>query len=1128
MGKRGGFETGDRKAREMTQDIGLEATTTTPCPLCNHDHYCYLVQDEQGSIFKAVCQWTEQPPEGWDRVSTAKDGRGVFLKRGYHRSKRKHYPDFVQLSQKPIPEDIPQWQPVDPGDRSITTGDLVRFKQGKDLFEVHKTQGGNYGGNWQILVTLKTPGSTSDIKYQDVPEADLAIATTDLKTGAAEQEIEYLYPAIDGTPAGKVVRRQWSDRRRVYERFRKTKQVRPFHWLGRSDEGFWSQGKGDRAWGLYREAEAKEEILRGGIVFAVAGEQAVETYRELGLVATTCQGGESNWQEIVDRLKEVFISAKDDGLKPILAIHPDHDVTGESKFSDLLKECEFSKIPAVLIEPLDLWGEMPVGGDIWDLVHQSGMGEAVILQALETAIDEAIDRQENEIFARQQRERWQAPEAYRGELGYWKEDKDTGKRYFRPQADFDFQIERELISEDGGGLVLQVKRADDSGQRRVYLKSAEYSSVQKFTDALKKSLGAGIVCNLSNYALQSLIRVRMHEYRVTRRGKAYRLIDRVGQQSDGTWVFKHCQFTRTGEPTSEEKSLWVWNPELTGDDLHFKSPAIASQDPQALTKLVATMHRAFGSNFAPAMLTLGYGAAGVHYQEIQEREGAFPILNLYGDPGSGKTTAAECALSLTSQHKEGMMVEVSVSAAYERLKLAGGLLHCLDDPKRDESLDDFLKGFYNAKARVVRGKDSAGFNTQRPHSPLMVTSNHACGENSAATQSRLVRIFFPKAQDGDAEAFRELTPTGVLAIASGCFTQLVQMGYPYQEVYALEQELAAQIPNAHLRIAKSLALLLCYAMKVAELAGIDPKPLKRYVLDVVCTQVNDPDESGDSLRDFFEKVFSLDSEAKIGEWNCRWVDKNDGSRTLAIYLPGVWAALDREYKVSYNRKIIESLLLSKGLEKTRANFHADEDQSRAYKRAKLTAADSELVNQPERTQRWCYELPESLLREYSEKSGSGSSRSSRSSSPKKEPETLGSSGETTDDLKDHQRSSEIIKPNPDDLSPPADDPLMIQKIINQNPDSESVLTPSEPLDDLDDLENAKGRSSLTVVNNCNSPPPLEPGDRVRYVGKHRPLANVCGERALTIDKIQDEIASCSYSTWYVTRDIPLADLRRVI
>jgi hypothetical protein len=59
------------------------------------------------------------------------------------------------------------------------------------------------------------------------------------------------------------------------------------------------------------------------------------------------------------------------------------------------------------------------------------------------------------------------------------------------------QIERELISEDGGGLQLQVKRTDDRAQR--FIKSQDYSSTAKFVDAIKKGLGGGVICNLNNY-----------------------------------------------------------------------------------------------------------------------------------------------------------------------------------------------------------------------------------------------------------------------------------------------------------------------------------------------------------------------------------------------------------------------------------------------------------------------------------------------------------------------------------------------------------------------------------------------------------------------------------------------------
>lgn len=897
----------------QAEPTAFEASKKDPCPLCGHETYCYLFSTGNGDIIKAVCQWTDEPPNGWDRTGTAKDGRPIFTKRGAPQN-RKYFPRFIQLTPRACGgekswddpywrEEIPQWE-----DTGIKSGS-------------HK-----------------------------------------------EQVIYYYYPAVDRSPLGRIERKQWTDRRAVYEskgRKLKTKQIHPQHWVGTPEEGIWRYKKGDRPWPLYREQEAREEILRGGIVFVVGGEQAVEAYRSIGLCATTCQGGESNYIQIITRLSDVFATATNDGARPLLVIHPDHDLTGEETFAEgMVRECYSNRIPAVVMEPLEFWPECPPGGDIHNYLAQTKLNPEAIIKSLETAISAAVDRQELEILGRQQRSRWNSPEAWQGELGVWKEvgRGDDSTSIFQPLCDFDFQIERELISEDGGGLMLQVKRTDDRAQRRVFIKSQDYSSTAKFIDAIKKGLGGGVICNLSNYQLQALIRVRLHEYRSTRQGKAYRLIDRVGQQSDGTWVFKQCQFTQKGEATDENRSLWVWNPEITNSDRDIKPTIIAQQSSDALTIFLDVVQRATGSNFIPTLLVMGYAAAGVHYQEIIEEEGAFPVGNIYGDPGGGKTSAALCALALVGQHKVGVMREISISAAYERLKLAGGLTHCLDDPKRDEHLDEFLKGFYNGKSRVVRGKES-GFNTQEPHSPLIVTSNHAVGESSAATQSRLFRLFFPKVGDGDGDAWRELPKA--MDEASGALTQIIAMGYCKEEVYACETELRPFLPEAHARIAKSMALVLTYALKLAAIAGIDPKPITAYVKNIICAQANDADESGDSLRDFIEKLFLLESEAKVGLWNMKWVEKRDGSRSLAIYLPGVWKAMDKGFNLAYNRKIIESLLRAKGITQSGQKFHLNEDVSRAWERAKLTSSDSH-INPVETQTRQCFELSASLLKSFSE------------------------------------------------------------------------------------------------------------------------------------------------------------------
>ncbi|NET39116.1 MAG: hypothetical protein F6K19_45280, partial [Cyanothece sp. SIO1E1] len=317
--------------------------------------------------------------------------------------------------------------------------------------------------------------------------------------------------------------------------------------------------------------------------------------------------------------------------------------------------------------------------------------------------------------------------------------------------------------------------------------------------------------------------------------------------------------------------------------------------------------------------------------------------------------------SLIGMTEEGMLKDISLSAAYERLKLAGSLLHCLDDPTRSHrtsELDEFLKGFYNGKARVVRGKEVA-FNIQRPHSPMMVTSNHACGESSAATQSRLIRLWFSKADDGDRQAFYEL-PAAQKA-ASGCLTQLIKLGYPAEEIHQLETYLMPFLPYAHIRIAKSLSLVLYYAEQVAQLAGVQLEfDLRDYVARRICSAANDPDESGDSLRDFFEKIFVLQSQSRLGDWNMRLIQKpySEEVKSLALHLPGIWLMLDREFNLPYNRKVIERLLEEAGAEKSTQKFHANEDISKSFHRG--------LLDNPTWQHRKCLEVPIEALKKYSD------------------------------------------------------------------------------------------------------------------------------------------------------------------
>lgn len=460
----------------------------------------------------------------------------------------------------------------------------------------------------------------------------------------------------------------------------------------------------------------------------------------------------------------------------------------------------------------------------------------------------------------------------------------------------------------------------------MFLKSSDYTSLNKFEDALKKALGSNIVCTLSINEVKSLVRSRLLEYHRNRKGKLYRLIDRIGQQDDGIWVFQHGQLNRHGKPTSENETLWVWNAQMIKDN-NLPSPTIVEHRGGEIRDLCHWMRECLGKNFLHGMMALGYTAAAVHYQQIIAECKAFPILNFWGNPGTGKSVVSECALSLIGMHIVGMMREVSVSAAYERLKYAGALLHCLDDPPRNEHLDEFLKGLYNGQARIVRGRE-ASFNVQKPHSPLMVTSNFSAGDSNAATMSRILSVWMGNFEPGSHESWFELGKAKERA--SGGLPELIALGFPRGEIEALEMDLGAMMPDAHKRVAKSLSLVLWYALAVARIAGMDLEgQLKDYAVDFA-DKANGDGQSGSYLHDFMDKLEILQSQDKVGEWNYREVETADGTAN-AIYLRGVWSIFDNEFKPQYNRNTIQKLLEEDGAAHSKQRFHENEAVSRQYR-----------------------------------------------------------------------------------------------------------------------------------------------------------------------------------------------------
>jgi hypothetical protein len=566
-------------------------------------------------------------------------------------------------------------------------------------------------------------------------------------------------------------------------------------------------------------------------------------------------------------------------------------------------------------------------------------------------------------------EGWNPPVEHNCHLGYFSNPKPTQSNpnpepEFSARTNFVIKLRHEIRSHDGmgGAYTFEVRRQYDTEPRLCTIRGSECTTSKKFLDALRGEYGSGLTSSLKDWELQHLLHRLIHEYKLAG-GKEYRLAERLGRQEDGTWVFHDRQYKSDGTPTHPQESLWVYNAQLgqtkRGSEVltdAIESPTIAPECPNALPNLIEAMRPFFGSNFQRAALTLGFVVAGLHFQQIINTEGAFPIASLYGDPGSQKTLATENALSVVGSNwsRIGSLAYTSVSALYQRGKLTGNLPFCWDDPARDKELDETINAWFNAKPRLVRN------NEQKPFSPLMLTSNFAVGEFRQSTATRLFPLYFPRVVDIDMTSYDKLRRAQ--ETASGALPSLISIGYDRAAVLDIELELAAYLPPNMLRQARSIALVCWFTEKVLQRAGApEALTIRDWVKRFLCPSISENNQAN-SLADFVEKLHALQTEAKVGDWNVRVVAGRDGKDYLAVHLASVWPVIDKSFSPTYSSKIIAALVKDNGGMASSQKFVSNRDVALAYQRTIQTHTE---VEAPAMTTKRCYLIPIDLAPQFS-------------------------------------------------------------------------------------------------------------------------------------------------------------------
>ena len=573
---------------------------------------------------------------------------------------------------------------------------------------------------------------------------------------------------------------------------------------------------------------------------------------------------------------------------------------------------------------------------------------------------------------------WSSPirHPHKSELGYWKSIKsEDGRTEYSwiPKAGFSFTIEKELVGNENncGGLVLRVKRTYDSANQyhQVIVPAESLNKVTDFINCLSYSTGKVYFVNkLKIEELHKYLHKELSAYRVSG-GKAYKLSERMGRQDDDTWIFYNCQISSDGSFITEEKSGWVLDKTLIAKE-KIPIPTIhLYKKPEAFRKLINSMRKFFGEQrFIPALFTVAFSVAGLFYDQIQEQEGFFPVLGIYGDAGGGKTLAAQTAQNLLGFNNRAKIHKISESAYYQRFKLMGGLTQFIDDPDKAQiqQIAQQIKTQFGAGSRFVRE------NNQDSHSALIVASNYSIGDDDPIILSRLIRLQFQGSPNSS--AFSELREHSCI---SSCYLpELIKIGYPRKEVKDLESHLINKLSSAHSRLAVSLAIVGYYAFKISEISGVVHSSEVRSYLDLLCEEANCDKSNKSSLDDFIDKLCILHSQTEIGEWNCRLITedgniKNGHYKSLAVYLHGIWSLMSRYFKdnLPYSQKMIRQQVERMGGKSySKQKFHLDKDSSITYQRLKIKIQanmNSEIVfpKTPEMVTRSCIEIPIELLEE---------------------------------------------------------------------------------------------------------------------------------------------------------------------
>lgn len=286
--------------------------------------------------------------------------------------------------------------------------------------------------------------------------------------------------------------------------------------------------------------------------------------------------------------------------------------------------------------------------------------------------------------------------------------------------------------------------------------------------------------------------------------KTCSLIEQLGWQKDGFWAWCNCIVTKDGNiipidelGTVKYGSQWYYIPGLsstTKNDVNFyqfERKFINQESDASLFVFADKTRAAYGDN---GVVALCYYFAVLFRDILFQKFDGFPLLNIFGQKGTGKTKLVTSFLRLFGERDKGVNLDSATPAA-----LADHISHCrnamvhIDEYKNsvDYNKIDMLKGVYDGtgRTRINIDKDRKKETTNVDCGVVLTGQEMTTADN--ALFSRVIYLTlnntkFSASQRADFEELKEYEKKGLTNITNQLVTlrEVVEKNYDinYEQV----------------------------------------------------------------------------------------------------------------------------------------------------------------------------------------------------------------------------------------------------------------------------------------------------------------------------------------------------------